>query len=60
MNIRSVRNKIDYIVNIVQDFDIIFLTESHLDGQIFDSDIRIEDLESPVRKDRNARGGGGY
>ncbi|CAC5390707.1 unnamed protein product [Mytilus coruscus] len=58
VNIRSIRNKIDYIVNIVQDFDIIFFTESHLDGQILHSDIRIEGFESPVRKDRNARGGG--
>ena len=30
-NIRSIRNKINDIVHIVQDFDIVFFTERHLD-----------------------------
>ena len=33
-NIRSIRNKINDIVHIVQDFDIVFFTETHLDDYI--------------------------
>jgi hypothetical protein len=30
-NIRSFRNKINYISDIIEDFDIVFFTETHLD-----------------------------
>jgi hypothetical protein len=30
-NIRSLRNKVDYISNIIEDYDILFFTETHLD-----------------------------
>ena len=30
-NIRSLRNKINYISDIIEDFDIVFFTETHLD-----------------------------
>ena len=30
-NIRSLRNKISYISDIIEDFDIVFFTETHLD-----------------------------
>ena len=33
-SIRSIRNKINDIVHIVQDFDIVFFTETHLDDYI--------------------------
>jgi hypothetical protein len=38
-NIRSLRNKLSYIIDIVEDFDITFFTETHLDNSISDADI---------------------
>ena len=34
-NIRSLRNKLNYIIDIVEDFDIIFFAETHLDNSLF-------------------------
>jgi hypothetical protein len=50
--------KSNYIVDIVEDFDIIFLTETHLDNSISDADIRFPGFEVPIRGDRNCSGGG--
>jgi hypothetical protein len=30
-NIRSLRNKLNYIADIIEEFDIVFFTETHLD-----------------------------
>ncbi|CAG2201827.1 unnamed protein product [Mytilus edulis] len=57
-NIRSLRNKLNYITDIIEDFDIVFFTESHLDVNVTDFDISLFGFETPVRKDRNANGGG--
>ena len=57
-NIRSIRNKINDIVHIVQDFDIVFFTEAHLDGYIDSENILLPGFEKPIRKDRNSAGGG--
>ena len=57
-NIRSIRNKVDYISNIIEDYDIVFLTETHLDKLIFDKNIHFSGYDIPVRKDRNSDGGG--
>ncbi|CAC5404095.1 unnamed protein product [Mytilus coruscus] len=57
-NIRSLRNKLNYITDIIEDFDIVFFTESHLDINVTDLDISLLGFETPVRKDRNANGGG--
>lgn len=54
-NIRSIRNKINDIVHIVQDFDIVFFTETHLDGYIESENILLPGFEKPIRKDRNSR-----
>ena len=35
-NIRSLRNKADYISNIIEDYDIVFFTETHLDKSVLD------------------------
>lgn len=58
VNIRSLRNKIDYIVDVVQDFDILFFTETHLDNQISDEDVQIEGFTLKSRRDRNQYGEG--
>ena len=51
-NIRSLGNKFNYIIDIVEDFDIIFLMETHLDNSISDADIRLPGFEVPFRRDR--------
>jgi hypothetical protein len=38
-NIRSLRNKVDYISNIIEDYDIVFFTETHLDKLVLDKNI---------------------
>ena len=57
-NIRSIRNKINDIVHILQDFDIVFFTEAHLDGYIDSENILLPGFEKPIRMDRNSAGGG--
>jgi hypothetical protein len=57
-NIRSLRNKINYITNLIEEFDIVFFTETHLNNQITDDDIAISGFDVPFRKDRNSHGGG--
>lgn len=58
-NIRSLRNKIDYIKDNYLDFDILCFTETLLDDNILTNDIvLLETFASPYRKDRNCHGGG--
>ena len=35
-NIRSLHNKVDYISNIIDDYNIVFFTETHLDKLVLD------------------------
>ncbi|CAG2243737.1 unnamed protein product [Mytilus edulis] len=59
LNIRSMRNKVDYVENISNEADVICLTETHLDENIKNEDILIEGYNrDPYRKDRNSSGGG--
>jgi hypothetical protein len=48
------RNKLNYIADIIEEFDIVFFTETHLDNQVLDSDIIIDGFETPSRKDRDS------
>ena len=41
LNARSVRNKLSYLEDIASESSIICVTESHLDGDILDTDIGI-------------------
>jgi hypothetical protein len=54
-NIRSIRNKINDIGHIVQDFDIVFFTDTHLDGYIDSKNILLPGFEKPIRKDKIPR-----
>ena len=54
-NIRSLRNKLNYIADIIEEFDIVFFTETHLDNQVLDNDVIIEGFETPSRKNRDSR-----
>ena len=51
-NIRSVRNKLDYIKKQFLDFNIICLTETHLDIGVSTDSLMLENYDSPYRKDR--------
>ncbi|CAG2217259.1 unnamed protein product [Mytilus edulis] len=57
-NIRSLRNKLDYISNVIEEFDIVFFTETHLAPFITNDKIALPEFETPIRKDRNSDGGG--
>ncbi len=57
-NIRSLRNKIDSIIHIVEDYDIVFFTETHLDENVGSDALKIPGFNFPIRKDRNCHGGG--
>ncbi|CAC5392041.1 unnamed protein product [Mytilus coruscus] len=57
-NIRSLRNKLDYISNVIEEFDIIFFSETHLAPFISNEKIALPEYETPIRKDRNSDGGG--
>ena len=58
VNIRSVRNKMEFLQTFSEDFDIILITESHLDKNIGSNDIQLESFNNPERKDRTNAGGG--
>ena len=56
-NIRSIRNKLDYISENILDFDILCFTESYLDANITaESLIMSSKYDSPYRKDRTNHG----
>ena len=58
-NIRSIRNKLEFIKNSLLDFDVLCSTESHLDANINTNSLLLSDVyDSPYRKDRTNHGGG--
>ncbi|KAK3106559.1 hypothetical protein FSP39_022538 [Pinctada imbricata] len=57
LNIRSLRHKISHLEDLASDYDILCITESHLDENILDDDISIDGF-CLTRRDRNAHGGG--
>ena len=57
LNIRSIRNKFDFITDNFLDFDILCFTESHLDDTE-DSELVFIESFSVYRKDRSAHSGG--
>ena len=58
INIRRIRNKINFLQNCVDEFDIIVLTETHLDNSIENRDIELDSfIKNPQRKYRTNSGG---
>ena len=51
-NIRSIRNKLEYIVDYFCDFDCLCFTETHLDNMIDDSNILLTNEFSPPLSQR--------
>ena len=59
LNINSIRNKFDFLADIVKDnIDILMISESKLDDSFPDSQFLIEGFGKPFRLDRNRNGGG--
>ena len=59
LNIRSLRNKIDFLNDFAEDLDILLLTETHLDERIDECDIFLESFSNIIqRKDRTNAGDG--
>jgi hypothetical protein len=59
MNILSIRNKIEFLETSLNDFDILVVTDTHLDNQINDSDITLDSFPNIIhRKDSSNSGGG--
>ena len=58
-NIRSIRNKLDYIIDNFCDFECLCFTETHLDDNVDNAQICLtSDYGIPYRKDRTNHGGG--
>ena len=58
-NIRSIRNKLEFIKNNLLDFDVLCFMESHLDANIDSESLLLSDVyDSPYSKDRTNHGGG--
>ncbi len=57
-NIRSVRNKLDYIKDNLTDFDIICLTETHLSVDYPNTNLMIDTFDKIFRKDNTSHSGG--
>ena len=58
LNIRIIRNKLDYIKDNFLDFDIIGYSETHLDSSVSLDSIILDNFNVPYRKDRSNHGGG--
>jgi hypothetical protein len=59
INIRCAWNKLDFLNNFTDEFDIIAVTETDLHPNISNNDIEIDSFSKHIiRKDRNNAGGG--
>ena len=59
LNIKSIRNKIDYITDNFLDFNILCFTETHLDANVPTEVLFLSNTySSPYRKYRTHHGGG--
>ena len=59
LNIRSIRNKLDFILDNFSEFNILCFSETHLDNNVPTEMLFLSNLYSaPYRKDRTNHGGG--
>ncbi len=58
LNIRSIRNKLEYIKDNYLDFDVLCFTETHLTDIIDNNMIILEEFNTIYRKDNSAHSGG--
>ena len=59
MNILSIRNKIEFLETSLNDFDILVVTDTHLDNQINDSDITLDSFPNIIHRNESSNSGGG-
>jgi hypothetical protein len=60
INIRSIRNKTNFVQHFADEFDILAITESHLDNSIQNDDIELCSFTKNIqRHDRQNQTGGG-
>ena len=57
-NVYSLLPKLDLIEHEFRDYDVICISESHLDKSIDNDKIKLKSFQNPVRLDRNRHGGG--
>ncbi len=57
-NIRSIRNKMDYIKDNYLDFDVLCFTETHLSDTFIDDQLSLDGFNQIYRKDVNSHSGG--
>jgi hypothetical protein len=57
-NVCSLLLKLDLIEHEFQEYDVICISESHLDKSIDNDEIKLKSFQNPVRLDRNRHGGG--
>ena len=57
-NVCSLLPKLDIITSELSTYDIIAISETHLDKTVSNNDISIDGFHPPIRKDRNRHGGG--
>ena len=61
INIRSIRNKTNFVQHFADEFDILVITESHLDNSIQNDDIELYSLTKNIqRRERQNQTGGGF
>lgn len=59
LNIRSIRNKMEYIKDNFLDYNILCFSETHLDVNVPTEELSLlPNFSEPYRKDRNSHGGG--
>ena len=58
LNTRSIRNKLNYISDLSESYQISCFSETHLDDTFDSSSLIIEGFGTPLRKDRTRNGGG--
>ena len=56
LNIRSIRQKLEFIKENLLDYDILCFMESHLNENISTESLFLDNFSVPFRKDRNNRG----
>ncbi len=57
-NIRSIRNKLEFIKNNFLDYDMLCFTETHLSVEINDTALQLDGFDKMYRKDNNSHSGG--
>ena len=58
LNTKIIRNKLEFLINLVESFQIACYTETHLDADVSFSNLILEGFNEPLRKDRARNGGG--